>query len=213
MGPAYYKFINIRHPFDRLLSAYYNIKRKNPGDKRGPQLFQMLYLQAQNNLTSYHNLTFAHFAQFLVDASHRHKPSVYFDRHWDSYARSCKVCSVTYDYILRTETFKNDSRPLLKLLDYPEDYLLTYKPQNQNPQASTAQNTSSPSSEDDDDYEEGDDSYYEKFLPEFLDLDRDLVTRLHSRYRLDFEAFGYQFDVDTSTAYCAIELRNGDVCC
>ena len=212
----YFKLINVRHPFDRILSAYHHFTRKVPGTLRGPGLIQLKYISKLFN-TTHTRVTLEQFLQFLVSPAHLHSAVIYHDRHWDSYARSCKVCSVGYEYILRTETSLTDSQPVLTRFDYPADYLATFKPQNQNP---NQRKERAPPDEATDDITAQYDEHsirsmnsFEKQLPEFSEINKVLLSRLYDKYRFDFEAFGYHFDFDTNLASCAIETSTGQVCC
>ena len=73
--------------------------------------------------TTKQNFTLEQFIDFLISPSYSHPGKVYFDRHWDAYTRSCRTRSETYTYVTRTETSADDSGPILRLLEYPEDYL------------------------------------------------------------------------------------------
>lgn len=196
----HFRFMNIRHPFDRLLSAYRNTVRKRPGDRRGPDWPQLNYLSRHFN-TSHRNLTLTQFLEFLASPSHLHPPAIYFDRHWDSYARSCKVCSIAYDFILRTETLAGDAGDVLARIGYPREYLRNFTALNRDPSQRSRTNNSPT------------DVTYSKHLGELANVSRELLGRVFTRFRLDFEAFGYHFDFDTNVATCAIPVGHDDFCC
>ena len=198
---SHFRFLNIRHPFERLLSAYRNAVRKRRGDRRGPGWTQLNYVGRMFN-TSHDNVTLTQFLQFIASSSQRHPAGVYFDRHWDSFARSCKVCSISYDYILRTETSSLDAGDVLTRVVYPRNFLGNFQPMNSDPTHTLRANKTSSS-----------DAAFSKGMTEFESVSRDLLHRVFDRFRLDFEAFGYNFDFDENVAYCAIRSNDTDVCC
>ena len=198
------RFLNIRHPFDRLLSAFYNVKRKRNGYERGPGFTQINYLMKKSN-TRQEYFTLEQFANFLTSPEQGQPGGVYYDRHWDAYSRSCRTCSETYSFVTRTETSTLDSGPILKILDYPEDYLSSTKKKNHIARPSEAKNTTKSVIKNV--------PAYGKYLSEFEKLPQKLVQKLYERYRADFEGFGYHFDMKTKMAYCSIKTEKGDYCC
>ena len=200
------RFINIRHPFDRLLSAFYNVKRNKKGNPRGPGGNQVKYLM-KRYATDNDNFTLQQFTHFLISPRVGQPGKVYYDRHWDAYSRSCRTCSETYSFITRTETSVEDSGPILKLFEYPEDYLKVAKPKPRNhiERPTDKKNSSVPLI--------GKVPAFGKYLSEFEDLPATVIRKLYERYRADFEGFGYHFDMKTKMAYCSIKTEKGEYCC
>ncbi len=97
----YFKFIAVRHPYDRLVSAW--------RDK-------------SENHVSYG--TFWHpnakqldrFTDFVTGVAQEGHPS---SGHWKTYHRFCHVCDIAYDSILKLETLHNDLPPILAKLPGP----------------------------------------------------------------------------------------------
>ena len=201
----HFRFINIRHPFERLLSAYFNTVRKRHGEARGPGWRQLNYLSKYFNV-SHHNITLTQFLSFIASPSNRHPRDVYFDRHWDSYARSCKVCSIDFNYILRTETSSFDSEDVLERVGYPRHYLQVFKPLNKNPERSINQTATKVS-------DTLEPPQFNKILAPFSSIDRNLLKKVYDRFRLDFEAFGYHFDFEENVAHCSIKINSTHACC
>ena len=200
------RFINIRHPFDRLLSAFYNVKRNKKSFRRGPEKYSVKYL-LQRYQTNNDKFSLQQFTKFLVSSRKGQPGQVYFDRHWDAYSRSCRTCSETYSFITRTETSVEDSGPILKLFEYPEDYLKVAKPKPRNhiERPTDKKNSSVPLI--------GKVPAFGKYLSEFEDLPATVIRKLYERYRADFEGFGYHFDMKTKMAYCSIKTEKGEYCC
>ena len=203
---SFKRFLNVRHPFDRLLSAFYNVKRNNYSQRksyRGPQRKQVEYLLKKYKATN-SDFRLEQFTNFLASPDRGHPADVYYDRHWDAYTRSCRTCSETYTFVTRTETSKNDSGPILKILEYPEDYFSQMEKRNQIARPNDTQIVPSVSQVP---------PPFGAYLTEFQDIDPKVIRRLYEKYRGDFEGFGYHFKVDSSMAYCSIKTESGDYCC
>ena len=196
---TYQKFVNIRHPFDRLVSAFYNIKTKTKRGQRGPELKVLQYFM-QTFQISYKRITFPQFINFVVSTPDEHPANILFDRHWDAFSRSCRTCSVNYRFITRTETSVQDSKPILKLFDYPRDFFL-HESKKENHIKRKADDTSVKAPP------------FGVVLAEFAQIKEEVMEKLFARYKSDFEGFGYHFDVGSNQAYCSIQTENGDFCC
>jgi len=95
----YFKFLIVRHPFIRLVSAY-----KSRGMKT----------------SSGGNVSFPDFVDHLI----RTPPNL-MDKHWAPYTKVCIPCNISYDAILKVETLKSDADWLLaklKLNHLQEDW-------------------------------------------------------------------------------------------
>ncbi|XP_037335452.2 carbohydrate sulfotransferase 12-like [Pungitius pungitius] len=116
----YTKFLYVRDPFVRLISAYRDKFQKEN------QVFYRLY--GQKILRTYANqsnpaktvheafasgmhISFYNFIQYLLDP--RTPP---FDEHWRQFNSLCHPCLIKYDFIGHQETFQEDGEQLLKML-------------------------------------------------------------------------------------------------
>lgn len=194
---GYTKFIIVRNPFDRLVSAYYNLINWKPGLGDGGPLVERVkqrYLTLQNNAS---NLSFEQFIDFVTDST----DPCYNNRHIAPYSTTCQPCSVQYDYILRLESFstfpKNDALPILEKLGYEPDYLkLKQSKQNSNSRLDKQLHP----------------SHYSIMLPQFRSVSSTLFKKILERYRLDLKLYGYDFDIKSAVASCSISTEN-DTCC
>ncbi len=90
----YTKLILVRHPLQRVVSAYYEIMIKRPQKQNERQN------ERQNETTKPMSLD-----EFLRNVTRNlmdHNP------HWTRYHNRCKLCSVDYHYVIHTETMQSD---------------------------------------------------------------------------------------------------------
>ncbi|XP_071477408.1 carbohydrate sulfotransferase 11-like [Diadema antillarum] len=184
----YTKFLVVRQPFQRLLSAYNN--KLYAGSTSPSALpFQKtdgvhildtyrlnnshLYdtktkrIELQNRIIDY-NLQFEEFVRFLTNSSepsHRRN-----NPHWKEIYKTCWPCHIQYDVISHFETLETDANYILRLVK--ADGIVHF------PSA----NGSSPTHSSDQAIYK---THYSQVSPEDL-------QRLYERYRPDFELFGYE---------------------
>ncbi|XP_076223610.1 carbohydrate sulfotransferase 11 isoform X2 [Nomia melanderi] len=113
------KFLIVRHPFERLVSAYRDklehIQGRDYYYKRfGRHITHKYHKYRQPNETKIEP-TFTEFLRFIVEEK-------YFDEHWAPYVDTCEPCLITYNYILKFDTFDRDQQFLIQELGI-SDYL------------------------------------------------------------------------------------------
>ncbi|ELT88855.1 hypothetical protein CAPTEDRAFT_190667 [Capitella teleta] len=91
---SYYKFVEVRHPFTRLISAYKD-KVVNTANCKGPV----------------HGVfpTWVQFAEYVANGN-----SSCVNRHWMSYNDLCPICEMKFDAVAKLETISTDVNQLLK---------------------------------------------------------------------------------------------------
>ena len=89
-------FANVRHPFERLVSAYLD-----------------------KELIEVTGLTGKSFKEFVTQTVLK-KTKASKNRHWHPYNDHCNVCNVPYNVISKTETFDEDRRRILGMLGVEE---------------------------------------------------------------------------------------------
>ena len=192
----YTKFMVMRHPFDRLISAYHDKafphfinNGKAITRHYSKHISKWVIKQYHKTDTSINkrdfNATFWEFGKYIF-----HKG----DRHWSPYHSVCGECIIDYDFILRTETLDADSKSFLEK-SYPElsgipAYNAMRKTHNAKQNLKTV-----------------------KFLNEFGTLGQKLIMKLMQKYKLDMEPFGYNYDMQTQTATCSFSATGGPTCC
>lgn len=115
----YYKFMFVRHPLERLLSAYkdkftqYNKFTRHFQHKYARKIIWRYRKNASNeSLLKGHDLTFPEFVKYLVDLE---KNQESFNPHWEPYHDLCHPCRFAYNYVGKMETMKRDARYLLQI--------------------------------------------------------------------------------------------------
>ncbi|KAF6080785.1 carbohydrate sulfotransferase 12 [Phyllostomus discolor] len=119
----YTKFLFVRDPFVRLISAFRSkFELRNEDFYRR---FAVPMLRAYANLTSLPasvgeafraglRVTFSHFVQYLLDP--RTEQLAPFNEHWRQVHRLCHPCQIEYDFVGKLETLDQDAAQLLRLL-------------------------------------------------------------------------------------------------
>ncbi|XP_071481491.1 carbohydrate sulfotransferase 11-like [Diadema antillarum] len=184
----YTKFIVVRKPFQRILSAFKN-KLFAGSTSPSAMIFQktcgvhILNTYRSNNSRAFngkvkrmrkkgrkfrYDLQFEEFVKFLTNSSepsHRRN-----NPHWKEIYKTCWPCHIQYDVISHFETLETDANYILRLIK--ADGVVHF------PSA----NGSSPT-------HSSDQAIYETHYSQVSSED---LRRLYDRYRLDFELFGYK---------------------
>ncbi|KAM9335590.1 carbohydrate sulfotransferase 12-like [Symphorus nematophorus] len=124
----YTKFLFVRHPFVRLISAY-----RDKFMKHNEYFYQnfardILHLYGNQSdppktvdeaFASSVRPSFYNFIQYLLDPQTEKKQP--FEPHWRQMTRLCHPCLIQYDFIGHQETLQEDAEELLKLLKLAGD--------------------------------------------------------------------------------------------
>ena len=96
MLKTYFKFLFVREPFERLLSAYLN--KFYSGDPVFHDGFgkQIIKLYRPGGKPEDKNITFDEFLNYVL-----HIGNGYWNEHWQTYDKLCHPCWVHYDFIGR----------------------------------------------------------------------------------------------------------------
>lgn len=131
MLETYTKFVFVRHPFERLLSAY---KNKFEQSYNSSKYFQSRFGRkiiktfrsnpSQHSLTNGDDVTFAEFVAYVTS-----KNSV-FNEHWMPIDKLCEPCLVKYDFIGKYETLNTDAQYLLEHVGVDDLSFPRIKPSN-----------------------------------------------------------------------------------
>ncbi len=107
---SYFKFVFVREPLGRLLSAY---KDKFIGADLGVSRearARIVKTYRPQDLKLNHN--FVNFSEFVQYFSQK---NVYRNQHWREYEKLCHPCVIKYDFIGHLETLEDDAALVLKM--------------------------------------------------------------------------------------------------
>ncbi|XP_075215151.1 carbohydrate sulfotransferase 11-like [Lycorma delicatula] len=173
-------FLIVRHPFERLLSAYRDKIQyalpNTPHQKLGNDIIQkyrhtkksksakILKSRPTNNPRW---PTFPEFVQYLVDVQHKGDS---LDMHWIPMTEFCTPCQIDFDVIAKFETLQEDQKYLIDIAGVRN----IIKPEWKNPSKGRVT-------------KELMNNYYSQ-------LTITQMLQLYNIYRFDFELFGYSLD-------------------
>ena len=181
------KFIVVRHPMDRLVSAYYNVVNFKRGmADHTPEILKYYKVKKHIKILNEKSLSFE---QFLSDITNHN--GIYNDRHWNPISETCSICQVKYDYFLRLETIFDDFQPISSILGHPHFKLKTYGALNGNTQRK--RNIAHDNSLN-----------WSKYLPQYQKVSKMVLEKVLQRYQYDLNLFGYYFNSTTYIASCLI---------
>lgn len=159
----YYKFLFVREPFARLLSAYrskFEAKNEFYHKTFGREIIKKFRENAnERSKDSGDDVTFLEFIKHIVFTSNQ-------DEHWRPYDQLCHVCSMGYDFVGHLETIEEDALLLLERASVGSR--VTFQSRRQSRTSNDLLN------------------YYSQIPITF-------INRLHYIYSKDFEMFGYPF--------------------
>lgn len=163
------KFLIVRHPLERLLSAYRDKLEHMQGReyyyKRFGRRITLRYREPVDNVNATAKLepTFAEFLRFIVNEKH-------FDEHWAPYYLTCEPCAIQYDYVLKFETLDRDQKFFMQDADLSRYLYEKNYPRNINPYGATTREIL---------------AEYIKEIPQLL------LDKIYKIYKNDFELFDY----------------------
>uniref|UniRef100_A0A1B6L286 Carbohydrate sulfotransferase n=1 Tax=Graphocephala atropunctata TaxID=36148 RepID=A0A1B6L286_9HEMI len=190
------KLLVVRHPFERLLSAYRDkLENTNVGREHGTEHFYRKYgarivakYRRGGNLTRTSELlppgsyywasdqplpsgvepTFREFVRYLIDLD----LLSYSDDHWIPVYLFCTPCLLRYDIIAKVETLQRDQVYTLRAANI--DQLIRPRWQHRTVPAGTTTS-----------------DLARRYFSQLTTAD---VQKLYQKYQLDFELFGYKID-------------------
>jgi chondroitin 4-sulfotransferase 11 len=122
----YFKFMFVRDPFDRVLSAYNDKFRSSDNmlfnENYGRRIIERYRQNASNeSLSRGHDVKFDEFVRYLIDPATREEEQTNkhwygFEMHWRAFDDICHPCFVGYDFLGKYETLSDDVDHALKLL-------------------------------------------------------------------------------------------------
>lgn len=111
----YFKFLFVREPMERLLSAFIDKFTKPQSHIWKNYASKILYHAGRNKRNRTIPIMFSEFVQFiLINMSAA-------DQHWDTYHSLCDPCVVKYDYIAKYETLEEEAGIILSKLGLDDE--------------------------------------------------------------------------------------------
>lgn len=104
MLKTYFKFVFVREPLERLLSAY--LDKFHSGQTYYPNLYGrgIIKRYRPGGNPEHKNVTFDEFLNFVTNLG-----KSYWDEHWQTYDKLCHPCAIQYDFIGRFENLKEEA--------------------------------------------------------------------------------------------------------
>lgn len=130
MLKSYFKFMFVRHPFARLVSAYRHRILSNRTDlqmRYGRKIVRKYRWNQKNTITT-GDVKFREFVRYLIDT-----PTESMNLHWKPIFESCFPCMIQYDFIGSMEHLERDVAALLKALKVPKKISLPKLQSNYHP--------------------------------------------------------------------------------
>ncbi|XP_074100920.1 carbohydrate sulfotransferase 11 [Cotesia typhae] len=183
-----FKFIAVRHPFDRLVSAYRsriedNTRHTSQAWMYVPRIFYItrphLFHFNQTTGTPLEQIfyndrrlklipTFREFVTWLLE-----QPDEQDDPHWSKYQSHCSICQMSFDYILKIDNYTtSDLDYILTKLDDQRRWKL--------PKLGKSHDGV---------------TTYPKTCSYLSTLSIEMFNKLFERYKIDFEMFDYDYSI------------------
>ena len=196
------KFMFVRHPFERLASAYndkFVIFKNKPwkyradGTKVTVEEAYISYIRDYQK--KYMNMTsvdtclddsslefkFSCFVEYVLDSTRSEEKMTNVlgqnkDIHWWPYTEMCRVCTISYDFIGHIEDLQGDIQMLLAKFPDNKALMELYERKKKTNCTSNCEETRN-----------------DEYLKYFRQLTKSTILRLYHTYKNDFELGGYDF--------------------
>lgn len=186
--PNYFKFLSVRHPLERFLSAYRDkvqpyinlaqdrkvllknkLKQENSQNhsiQLNPTWPNSIITSLQAKKIEMDTFSFHMFIYLIVIKGIKRGYGGTRVRHWHKYYDLCRVCNLDWNYISKMESMSLDSQLIFQKIGRP-DFAIGQKSKSND---------------------------YTKMVTYFKGLSLEIVQELHDVYLEDFDLFNYQID-------------------
>ena len=179
--PDYFKFMIARHPLERLLSAYvdkmligndHKMRRRFGGKilkKYHPEL-------SRYQIKSGEGVSLQEFLRYILSTGNE-------NNHWTTIDSICQPCRIKYDFIIKTETMKEDNAFIIDQHFAPfKRGLETFRNKKSSESGETMINTK-----------------HGKLLPAYSNITQEDILLIAEKFRADLHHFGYSFHLDNTS--------------
>ncbi|XP_064089883.1 carbohydrate sulfotransferase 11-like [Macrobrachium nipponense] len=170
-----FKLLVVRHPFERILSAYRDKLENYQRDLMfrdgyyytmyGKTIVQVYRDETDLSLKNRTEPTWTEFVRYVINT-----PYSKFDEHWKPIYSLCSPCVIKYNVIAKMETFSEDTQFVINQLGLEDQLHVEWIHRTANDRTSDVANL-----------------YYSQ-------LTRRQVDQLYAKYKLDFELFDYNHE-------------------
>uniref|UniRef100_A0AAG5DTG8 Carbohydrate sulfotransferase n=1 Tax=Anopheles atroparvus TaxID=41427 RepID=A0AAG5DTG8_ANOAO len=163
-----FSFIIVRHPFERLISAFEDrlVSMKNAYYSRVSRAIYRRYHPTGNGVISFRD-----FVQYILeDVEHNNNNTNALDIHWCPVNNLCTPCLARYDFIVKMETYDQDIQLLIRAAHLEGKVKLVHINHVR---------------------QEALDDLIHKYFSQLTEKQMDALYRI---YETDFELFGYSAD-------------------
>lgn len=160
---SYYKFVFVREPFERVLSAFEDKFVSNVWNWVETPLHssEILKLHRKQDPNTTNEITLTKFIHYVLSQDDRTR-----NEHWQTYGNLCHPCAINYDFIGHFENLQREAPYVIKKTGL--DGIIAFPP-------IKSLNTS------------------EKVLKRYSELPRHMILQLGNAFQNDLEMFNYAF--------------------
>ena len=110
MLKTYFKFVFVREPFERLLSAY--LDKFNSGDPAFHRNYgrEIIIKYRPGGNPEHRNITFDEYLNYVLNIG-----KGYWNEHWQTYDKLCQPCGIQYDFIGKFENLEQEASYVLEM--------------------------------------------------------------------------------------------------
>jgi len=167
-----FRFMVVRHPFERILSAYRDKLEDLSRDLEardghyytmyGKQIVAEFRSKKNKNLTNVLEPTWREFITYILNT-----PVTKYDEHWMPIWMLCSPCIIRYDVISKMETFSEDTQFILQQAGLEEKLEVEWK------------------------HRTGTGGDSDTIVDYYSQLTQSEIAELFKKYQMDFELYGY----------------------
>ena len=107
---TYFKFVFVREPFERLLSAYLDKFYSGDPDFHNNYGREIIKRYRPGGNPEHKNVTFDEFLNYVL-----HIGKGYWNEHWQTYDKLCHPCGIQYDFIGKFENLEQEAPYVLEM--------------------------------------------------------------------------------------------------